>query len=595
MLGSGDWDLLARKIRTNPAARRCWETIERMGAKALAEPVPVREPGLRFLSEARASLQRLLALALLARVDGRTDCLDRARREILAVSRLPDWNPAVPIDMMEMALGAALAFDWLHDLLDEETLALARTALWDKALAPSLDGKEPDTWMGKTSNQNQVAHAGAAAAALALADSHPGPALQVLQRSVTNVRRMSVEYAPDGACSEGIMYWDYGTSFHGILCALLARSFGSAFGLDALPGLRESGQWVRHMRGPSGKFFCYSDCLTGQIPLTAMFWLAHLQEAPVLAAEETASLPGLLDAWDHGLPALQGEFWRLLAFILIWLPDTDPAPADAPPARHWKARGIMPAAAHRTASGAFAAIKGGCPRINHAHLDTGTFVADLAGQRWVEDPGMQHYAGLEKAGLKLWDSGPDGDRWRVFRVGAESHSLLFLEGLGPDPSAAAAFLPSIDEASVLDLTPAYQDRAVRVQRGIRVSGPPDEILVRDEWQSLPEAPLAVRWQILTPAHAALEGDDAVLRIDDTTARLTILHASSPAHWTITPAADLLAAHDDPAPGLVRVEIHLTTPPGSAGSLAVSLHRDGASPGPPPPLASWILSNEPRLV
>ncbi|HRJ74308.1 MAG TPA: hypothetical protein PLS03_18930, partial [Terrimicrobiaceae bacterium] len=93
-LGSGDWEALVQKIRNRPAARRCWATIERMGEKALTEPVPARKPGHRFLSEARASLQRLLALALLARVDGRDDCLDRARREILAASRLPDWNPA---------------------------------------------------------------------------------------------------------------------------------------------------------------------------------------------------------------------------------------------------------------------------------------------------------------------------------------------------------------------------------------------------------------------------------------------------------------------------------------------------------------------
>lgn len=594
-LGSGDWEALVQKIRNRPAARRCWATIERMGEKALTEPVPARKPGHRFLSEARASLQRLLALALLARVDGRDDCLDRARREILAASRLPDWNPAVPIDMMEMALGVALAFDWLHDLLDEETRAAARAALWEKALGPSLAGDDPDAWMGKTSNQNQVAHAGAAAAALALADSHPGPALRVLRRAVIHVRRMAVEYAPDGACSEGIMYWDYGTSFHGILCTLLARAFGSSFGLDMLPGLRESGQWVRHMRGPSGKFFCYSDCLTEQIPLTAMHWLARLEKSPALAAGETARLSGLLDTWDHGLPDLHGEFWRLLAFILIWLPDTDPVCTEKPPALHWKARGVMPAAAHRTASGAFAAIKGGCPRINHAHLDTGTFVADLAGQRWIEDPGMQHYAGLETAGLKLWDSGPDGDRWRVFRTGAESHSILFLDGRGPDPSAAATFLPSVEEASVLDLTAAYRDRAARVRRGIQVSGQPDGILIRDEWQALPGRPLAVRWQILTPARVTTNGTDVILRIDGITTRLAILHASSPGRWKITPAAKLLAVHDDPAPGLFRVEIHLTTPPGSTGTLTVGLSTEGASLDPPPPLAAWITPETPVNV
>jgi hypothetical protein len=53
----------------------------------------------------------------------------------------------------------------------------------------------------------------------------------------------------------------------------------------------------------------------------------------------------------------------------------------------------MPVAAHRSAFNdplaLYAAITGGSPSLNHAHMDAGSFMIQSDGIVWALDPGME--------------------------------------------------------------------------------------------------------------------------------------------------------------------------------------------------------------
>lgn len=577
------WLALERRTASDQKLAALRKQLLSVANRALQEPVPSPLPaGERTLRAARASLERILALSIAARFTSGNEFVHRATEELRAISKLPDWNPRVPIDLAEMAVAAAFGLDWLSDLLDEETCAMLRCALLEKAILPTLDEEKPEQWMIKTSNHNQVAHAGVTAAALAIADSAPQEALFVIRRAITNVSKMHVEYAPDGSYSEGIMYWDYGTSFHGLLSSMLQRAFGCTYGLDSLPGLRESTTWVRQMLAPSGKFFCYGDSLASRFPLAARYWLAHATSQPLLAAEEDKVLFASFQQWEQGGFGQDEEFLRLLALILIWHPGCihEETTATFPP--NWSARGVAPVAVHRSAPqsfpGAYVAIKGGCPQTNHAHLDTGSFIAELGGQRFAEDLGMQHYASLENSGVRLWDHKSGGERWSIFRLGPESHNILCFNEHGPEPGASAEFLPpETQDLSVLDLTKAYSEHVSFFWRAVHLTPSGLDIVIQDVWRSFSEHPLRARWQMLAAASAHVTGTHVELKSEGVRTRLFVDFAPQPFEWRITPVDSLLGPYDEPCPGIVRIELHTSSLPNSLSRLRLLLSMNDQVP------------------
>ena len=63
-----------------------------------------------------------------------------------------------------------------------------------------------------------------------------GVGAKVVNRAVEKIRNPMKHYAPDGAYPEGIVYWDYGTSFNALFISAIEKIFGTDYGLSELPG-----------------------------------------------------------------------------------------------------------------------------------------------------------------------------------------------------------------------------------------------------------------------------------------------------------------------------------------------------------------------
>ena len=534
------------------------------------QPPAEREmEGRRLLGTSRTVLMRVTHLAYAWRMTGEAAHAERCRRELAAAAAFSDWNPSHFLDVAEMTAAMAIGLDWLGAAIPAAEREAIIEAIATKGLTPSFAGSH--SWIAGDNNWNQVCHAGMVLGALAI---HPDPrsrAEQVVRRALANAPKALVSYAPDGAYPEGPLYWSYGTSFSTLMFSAMDSALGSDGGLSASPGFLASGDYMAHVSGPSGFWFNYSDSKLGNRAIDpAQTWInARLaRPSPLTGAE---------------LP--QDSMGRLLPLALCWYGAGTARTAT----RALSARfdGPTPVAMHRSAwsaSAGWIAIKGGSPSTGHAHMDAGQFVIEHGGQRWASDLGMQAYESLESKGVKIWDKSQAGQRWRVYRLGADSHNVLMVDGQQPRVDGTATIVRHRDGASVIDLAPAYRDQLAAAQRGAALLGD-GGFLIQDELTALPARAAAVRWAMTTTATPVLADPRRVRLIQQ--GQELILRVLEPAEVRIELADSIgREAYDEPNPGHRQIRIHLALPAGTATRLAIHLAPAG-SPAPAlTPLAQW---------
>ena len=545
------------------------------------EPLKREKIGKRLLGVSRGCLQRISYLAFAYRMTGEQPYLERARKEMLAAAAFVDWNPSHFLDVAEMTNALAIGYDWLYSSLDPETRDIIRDAIITKGLEPSLKG---GSWIRGTNNWNQVCHGGIVIGALAVMESKPDLAAKLVARAVENVPLAMHEYEPDGVYPEGPSYWKYGTTYNILMIAALESALGTDFGLAAASGFRKTPEFYLQATGPTGLFFNYSDCSERGGVATAMYWFAqHLNNPGLLWREQQE-----LALFTASKSEKNGD--RLLPFLLIW---AQPAsPADAPKARFWKGDGRTPVAMFRSAwqeDATYAAIKGGSPSSNHAHMDIGSFVLDMQGVRWGIDLGSQSYESLESRGIDLWTKKQDGGRWTVFRLNNLSHSTLVVDGQLQRVSGNAPISRFSDDPShpfaIVDMASAYEGQLLQAQRGASLLG--KSVLIQDDIKTLDHA-TNIRWAMATRAEATVEeGNKVILRQDGKTATLRVL-APAAAKLSVLSIEKPQHDYDAENPNARMVTFEASVPASTQERFAVHIEPGEASTAQPElrALADW---------
>ena len=142
--------------------------------------------------------------------------------------------------------------------------------------------------------------------------------------------------------------------------------------------------------------------------------------------------------------------------------------------------------------------KGGDNGASHAHLDLGTFVYDADGVRWANDLGPDEYNLPGYFGANRWD---------YYRLRTEGHNTLTIDGENQAERAAAPIIAfsANEKFAVADLSKGYP-KAKQVHRGVQLID--RRLIVQDEVQS--DSPLAITWNLHTPAKIKLNGREAEL-------------------------------------------------------------------------------------
>lgn len=527
--------------------------VRRLADHELDEPVVTRAmEGRRLLHISRAVLRRVIHCGIGYQLEHDERYARRAILDLQAAAAFSDWNPSHFLDVGEMCCAFALGLDWLDGALTDAE----RTALEDALVRLGLQAglADPKAWfIVATNNWNAVCNGGLAMGAIAVRHRYPEIAEALIARCISQLPLHGENYRPEGAFVEGSTYWAYGTVYHVLAVESILRATGSTHGLDALPGFRESAAYMTQMVGPSGEFYSYFDSRPERIPLPALLWFGRHFDDSVATRTEAEAIRR----------AIRGELapilWtenRFFALSLLWL---NPAHLDdtfSPPLA-WSGDGANPVAFWRDSwkpDAVWLGAKGGRATLSHGHIDAGSFVLEAGGVRWAIDPGMEEYHRLEAMGVNLWGA----DRWTLFRLGPEAHSLPRIDGIAPDCEGSC---PRIHwnatpiRSVTFDLTGLYPKVVTRLHRTI-FAGAEGGTCWRDEVDGL-AAGQVYRFTWVTNAEVGIEESGVLL--SEAGRRLRITVSGSPAFETrVLDHTRLLGPNDTPMPTVKRVEFALVS-------------------------------------
>lgn len=566
-----DVDRVAGRIQQDPTAKQYFDHLRKAADRMLkAEPLEHKLIGPRLLAVSRAALKRVLTLSTMYRLTGEPRYAERARLDMLTCAAFPDWNPSHFLDTAEMSAAMGIGYDWLYGGLSEEDRNTIRTAIIEKGLNPGLKGFRSGAWWSRTDNNwAQVCAGGLTVGALAIADEAPQLAADIVDAARKSMRKPMAMFGPDGACVEGPSYWAYATQYNVYYLAAVQSALGIDFGLMRTPGFEETGLFRIHTAGPAGQPFNFADAGTSITPAPQMFWLARAFDRPAYAAHERRLIDGDAEPLH-----------------LLWFDDRGDAETIAAIPRDALFRRVEVAcfrSAWNDPDATYLAFKGGDNRVNHSHLDLGTFVLDAAGVRWAEELGPSDYNLPGYFG---------GKRWSYYRLSTAGQNTLTIDGGNQTADGKAPIIAYGSSAqcgyAVADLSDGYPP-AQRVLRGVALLER-KHVLVQDEFSAA--EPVTVTWQMHTKAKAtiAADGASAILTRDGQTLSARLLSppgaefawVDAPAPAPQVPAAE--AAERPTMPKLVvtlqrvrdaRIVVLLT--PQSSGAFEPKIE----------PLERWI--------
>ncbi|MBN2473604.1 MAG: heparinase II/III family protein [Pirellulales bacterium] len=560
---SDDLARLKKLIAAEPRAAEIYRDLKSRADKLLdaRDTVEYKIVGPRLLSQSRKCVDRVYTLATLYRIDGDRRYAERALKELTAAAAFKDWNPSHFLDTAEMTHAFAIGYDWLHDVLSPEQKQMLRRAIVEKGLrAAEPFYREQRWWTRSRHNWNQVCNGGITLGALAVAEDEPQLAAYIVYQAAHSVQLAMDDFAPAGAWAEGPGYWNYATRYNAYMLAGLETALGTDFGLSRFPGFSVTGDFRIHTTGPTNRLFNFADGGDRAGQAAQVFYLARKFDNPLYAWHERERIGGSS------------------ALHLWWFDPRGEPPTDFSLDRRFPHVDVVCLRSRwNDPRAVFVGFKGGDNKVNHSHLELGTFVLDADGQRWVYDVGSDDYNLPGYFGSK---------RWTYNWLATAGQNTLLIDGKNQDPKAVApiaAFRSTPSWAgAVADLSAAYANQAKSVRRGIALIDR-REVLVQDELEGTAGAEIA--WQVHTKAKTQLEGDRAVLRRNGETLIARILSpdgaafaaepASPPPPQRQQPDASKLFVKLPGGEGLVRVAVLLT--PGS--------HADDDAPALKP-LDDW---------
>ncbi len=298
------------------------------------------------------------------------------------------------IDLASAALSwdLATADFWLADKLSPEVRKLLRSELERRTFASYegmiKTGKPAQWWVETTSNWNAVCMAGVTGAALAVLESPDRRAFYVAAAE-KSIRNFLSGFTPDGYCSEGLGYWNYGFGHFLLLAETLCQASGGRLDLMVNPKVRQIALFGHRLEILPGIYPAFADC--------------HVHSRPDVRIQAFVSRRyafGWTEAERRGLPLTGGGGGSLFAMGVNDFPNSaSKRPPVAEPAaashelRDWfNEAGILicrPAPGSRHALGV--ALKGGHNAEHHNHNDVGSFVVALGKSTPLLDVGGEVY------------------------------------------------------------------------------------------------------------------------------------------------------------------------------------------------------------
>ena len=422
IIKQGDVASVRKKVANDQPLRSIHCVIEERANGYLSVPVSKRiKTGKRLLSISRNVFERVCYCSYMYLVEGEESYARRAEQEMLAAASFTDWNPSHFLDVAEMTAALAIGYDWLYDWLSAES----RKTIEDAIIEKGLRAANPKMWWYRSDNNwNQVCNCGMVMGALAVFERVPDEAKLHIERALSSNPKVQTCYGPDGVYPEGFGYWEYGTWFEVMLIESLRTAIGNSFDLEKAPGFLESAKFMNFMQTPTGAVFNFSDSGNPMdVVNPLLYWFALETGDMSLVWQDRERIKA-----EESVRGIN----RQAPIAMLFAARCNIEKIEPIKEQFWAGQGKQPLFIYRSGfdsyNNSYLAAKGGTPKSNHGHMDSGSFIYEWGGVQWASDLGMQSYHSLESKGLKIWNRNQNSDRWRVYRLSNYPHNTLTING-----------------------------------------------------------------------------------------------------------------------------------------------------------------------
>ncbi|MBN1442332.1 MAG: heparinase II/III family protein [Planctomycetes bacterium] len=295
----------------------------------------------------------------------------------------------VDIDLGSASLGwnLATAMHLLGDRLSPEVRRLVGENLDRRIFAPYRDmiaGKRPrNWWLTTTNNWNAVCLAGVTGAALAVLEPREERALFVAAAEDYS-RNFLRGFTPDGYCSEGLGYWNYGFGYYVLLAEAIHQATQGKVDLLGRDEVRAPARFGLRTEIADGVYPAFADCSVGSRPSSRILHFVSRRLGIAIPADRRS---------DPASPGGSLYDTTLYSFPSSASLSPEPPAAGGLPTRDWfEDAGVLICRPGQSEECRLAvALKGGHNAEHHNHNDVGSFVAVVAGRPVLVDPGAEVY------------------------------------------------------------------------------------------------------------------------------------------------------------------------------------------------------------
>jgi len=530
----------------------------------------VRHSDLLMIS--REHVYRIITLSLAYRMFGDKRYAVKAEENLINVCNYPDWDPKHFLDVAEMTEAVAIGYDWLYNVLSDDTKALIRKSLKEKALNRALQEYatgDAGSWAKRETNWNVVCNTGMIMAALAIADDEHLMAEKIITEAVSYLPNSLNYYAPDGVWYEGMGYWDYTSTNLAMLLSSLYISLGHDYGLSEMPGISKTADFYVSALSPTAQIFNFADAVfTAPANSPVYFYFSRRYQQPQLAAFYRSQLSEIVK--------LQSRTPKWHFFLCIpWYDNATTASPVEKPALQIFEDVYNPMMLFNgkisSKNSIYLIAKGGMSNLPHQHLDIGSFVLETNGVRWLDDPGA---TADDYALPGFWDYTPvSGQRWKYFRYNNFGHNTLSIDGHLQYSAGKGSILRYNKDIAqpfgIIDMTATYINLASKVYRGFKLLSD-DLMLVQDE-VSLAPGSKNIEWTSITTATVTVNGNTATLQKDGKSFYLKII---SPADATFTTSeAKVNSADESPVTGYSLLKTTVSQADGTNQTIQMVMSSD----------------------
>ena len=491
MIGSDGFDKIKKNIETNEEFKRWFEKVK-SSTEQILEMKPIvhsRSDGRRLDDAQKMYTTYLPPLLIMYNLTGETKYAEAAWGHMEALCNFPEWGDASAehLNVAELSSAMALGYDWLYHYLTPAQRELCKNAIINKGVKVGIKFHEENQWwITSPWNWNMSMAGGLSLAGMIMLADEPFLSSQLISNALKSAEASLSSFYPDGSWDEGMSYWKY-TIMN--LCAMISSAdvvLNNDYGIFNAPGLSQTPYMPLHYTGPVGVFNFHDTGTEEHAPELAYF-------------AKKFNNPGIMYQLYNSIQKETPRFRDLLWFDPEFM---DASGSDIPLDNYYQKVETMFMHQNWSNTAIYTGLHAGDNTVGHAHMDSGNFIIDANGERWIIDPGKDQLAYR----LPSWDQ-----RFIVWALRTEAHNCIVINPDDTPGQIEKSNSPIIEHASkpkgayaIADLTSAYSQDIKKYHRGLMFTDNRRAVVVRDEITS--SKANDIRWSVSTKANVEVSED-----------------------------------------------------------------------------------------